>query len=330
MPLHRLEQMYAREGVEMARSTICGWHEQLRPLVEPLIAAMRAEAFTAYLCTDATGVLVQARTVPPRTLLGAHRPWKTRALRVHAQPHQRRGRLGCWLATKAIVADAHVVYDHLYERGDIVEVNCWAHSRRYFFKAMASDPSARAKRCACRGCCSRSSAASGRARKKRAKPSGKHSAPVVERFFSWCDAEWERALEDTPMYAALRYARNQRVGLQRFLADGRLPLENNISERELRRQAVGRKNWLFVGSDDAAHVNAAFTRSSPAAAWWASSLGSTCATSSACFRPGPLTASSRAGAGVLGRHARTRGRGRHARRGPLPRRDSLSTGRPSG
>ncbi|MBK8406388.1 MAG: transposase [Sandaracinaceae bacterium] len=74
-----------------------------------------------------------------------------------------------------LVADAHVVYDHLYERGDIVEVNCWAHSRRYFFKAMASDPERAGRAYACRGCCSRSSAASGRARKKREAIRQKHS-----------------------------------------------------------------------------------------------------------------------------------------------------------
>ena len=61
------------------------------------------------------------------------------------------------------------------------------------------------------------------------------------------------------MYDGVRYARNQRKGLQRFLHDGRLPLDNNISERELRRQAVGRKNWMFLGSDEGGQVNATFT-----------------------------------------------------------------------
>jgi transposase len=262
MPLHRLEQMYAREGVEMARSTICGWHEQLRPLVEPLIAAMRAEAFTApYLCTDATGVLVQAKEQCRRghfwVLIDPGRHVLFEYTRNHTNDA-----VDSLLAGYEgyLVADAHVVYDHLYERGDIVEVNCWAHSRRYFFKAMASDPERAGQALRMQGLLFKIERSIKDApRKKREAIRQKHSAPVVERFFSWCDAEWERALEDTPMYAALRYARNQRVGLQRFLTDGRLPLENNISERELRRQAVGRKNWLFVGSDDAAHVNAAFT-----------------------------------------------------------------------
>src|SRR5690606_38767240 len=78
-------------------------------------------------------------------------------------------------------------------------------------------------------------------------------------FFSWCDAEAASVLDDTPIAAGIRYARNQRVGLAQFLEDGRLPIHNNSSELALRREAVGRKNWLFVGSDDGGIVNATFT-----------------------------------------------------------------------
>jgi hypothetical protein len=60
----------------------------------------------------------------------------------------------------------------------------------------------------------------------------------------------------TPVSKAIQYARNQRAALRQFLDQGRLPLDNNISERALRRQAVGRKNWLFVGSDDGGVTNA--------------------------------------------------------------------------
>ena len=66
-------------------------------------------------------------------------------------------------------------------------------------------------------------------------------------------------LDDTPISDGIRYARNQRVGLSQFLDDGRLPIHNNMSELALRREAVGRKNWLFVGSDDGGAVNALFT-----------------------------------------------------------------------
>jgi hypothetical protein len=83
--------------------------------------------------------------------------------------------------------------------------------------------------------------------------------PIVDAFFSWCDAEAAGVLDDTPIANGIRYARNQRVSLSRFLEDGRLPIHNNMSELALRREAVGRKNWLFIGSDDAGAVNALFT-----------------------------------------------------------------------
>jgi hypothetical protein len=88
-------------------------------------------------------------------------------------------------------------------------------------------------------------------------PTGE-SKPIADGFFAWCAAEAGRVLDETPTAKAIGYALNQRVALQRFLDDGRLPIHNNGSERALRREAIGRKNWLFVGSDDAAEVNAAF------------------------------------------------------------------------
>ena len=84
------------------------------------------------------------------------------------------------------------------------------------------------------------------------------SRPVIDKFFEWCDAELPRVLDETPIQAGLRYATNQRVALRRFLDDGRLPAHNNISELNLRRQVLGRRNWLFVGSDDGAAVNTVF------------------------------------------------------------------------
>jgi hypothetical protein len=84
------------------------------------------------------------------------------------------------------------------------------------------------------------------------------SKPIVERFFTWCDEHRDSALEGSPLADAIRYATNQKEALERFLEDPRLPMHNNISERHLRRQAVGRKNWLFVGSEDGAKANTTF------------------------------------------------------------------------
>lgn len=91
LPLNRLEGIYGRDGIELARSTMCGWHATLAELCEPLIAAMRTDAFAQpYLCTDATGYWCSRRSgaASVTSLLGARRARPTRAFRIHARPHE--------------------------------------------------------------------------------------------------------------------------------------------------------------------------------------------------------------------------------------------------
>jgi transposase len=262
LPLHRLEGIYAREGIELARSTICSWHEQLATLAERLVAAMRDDAFTApYLCVDATGVLVQAKDKCRRGHFWVLIAPKRHVLFEYTREHTSDAVDAILAGYEGyLVADAHAVYDHLFESDRLTEVNCWAHARRYFFKAMSSDPERAKEALGLIGALFRIERSIAESpRKKREQVRAKRSAPIVERFLSWCDAEFPQLLEDTPIYDGVRYARNQRQGLSRFLSDGRLPLDNNISERELRRQAVGRKNWMFLGSDDGGRVNSVFT-----------------------------------------------------------------------
>jgi transposase len=262
MPLNRLEDMYARDGVDLARSTMCGWHAALAEVAKPLVAAMREDAFKQpYLCTDATGVLVQqkerCRTGHFWVLVAPGRHVLFEFTRNHssdAVDDVLSGYQGY------LVADAHTVYDHLYRTGDVIEVNCWAHARRYFFKALDSDPERAKVALGFIGALFRIERTLAESpRRKKEKIRDKRSRPIVDAFFSWCDAEAPTVLDDTPISSGIRYARNQRVGLSQFLDDGRLPIHNNMSELALRREAVGRKNWLFIGSDDAGAVNALFT-----------------------------------------------------------------------
>jgi len=158
-----------------------------------------------------------------------------------------------------LVADAHAVYDHLYRTGDVIEVSCWAHSRRYYWKALESDPDRARQALALIGELFRIERTIADApTRKREVVGDRESRTIVNRFFEWCDAQVGQVLDETPIAKAINYARNQREGLQRFLDDGRLPICNNISERALRREVTGRSNWLFVGNDDAGEVNAAF------------------------------------------------------------------------
>jgi len=260
LPLHRLERIYGREGLELARSTVCTWHGELAELVAPLIQAMWKDARGApYLCTDATGVLVQANekcrrghfwvvVVPERHVLFGYSPKHDSA----AIDRLLAGYEGF------LVADAHSVFDHLYRTGKVIEVACWAHTRRYFFKALSSDPDRARAALSLINALFRVERLMSVPPEKRAAVRQMESRPIVESFFAWCDAEVDRVLDETPIAKGIHYARNQRAALHRFLSDGRLPLHNNWSERELRREALGRKNWLFVGNDEAAEVNGAF------------------------------------------------------------------------
>ena len=262
MPLHRLEAMYARDGVELARSTMCGWHSALAEVAKPLVSAMRDDALKQpYLCIDATGVLVQqkerCRTGHFWVLVAPGRHVLFEFTRDHTSAAVDDVLAGY---EGYLVADAHAVYDHLYKTGDVIEVNCWAHVRRYFFKAMESDPERARVALTFIGSLFRiERTLSDSPRRKKEKIREKRSRHIVDAFFSWCDAEAPSVLDETPIAAGIRYARNQRVGLAQFLEDGRLPIHNNSSELALRREAVGRKNWLFVGSDDGGAVNATFT-----------------------------------------------------------------------
>lgn len=261
LPLHRMERIFGRQGLPLARSTICGWHAELADLVRPLVDAMWRDALTApYLCTDATGVLVQARekcrrghfwvvAAPERHVLFAYSPKHDGA----AVDELLAGYKG------TLVADAHAVFDHLFKSGEVIEAGCWAHARRYWFKALATDPDRARQALAIIGALFRLERAHATSPpEQRLAVRRLEARPIVDKFFAWCDAEAERALDETPSAKAIGYARNQRVALSRFLDDGRLPIHNNFSERELRREAVGRKNWLFLGSDDGGDVNAAF------------------------------------------------------------------------
>jgi transposase len=260
-PAHRQEAIYARDGLELARSTICGWHQALAVSAFALIQAMKADALLApYLCTDATGVLVQA---PERCKNGHF--WVLVAPEKHvlfefSEKHDSAAVDRLLAGYRGyVVADAHVVYDHLYASGQVIEVGCWFHARRYFFRSLESDPERAKQALAYIGALFRiERTIAGSPRKKREAVRDTKSRPIVRDFFAWCDVQKDLVLDESPMASAVGYAINQRQALERFLDDGRLPVSNNISERNLKREALGRKNWLFVGSEDGALANTVF------------------------------------------------------------------------
>jgi transposase len=260
LPLHRLERIYGREGFPLARSTVCSWHQAVAALAAPLVKAMLEDALSnsPYLCVDATGVLVQDVEKCRRGHFFVMVAPSRHVLFQYSATHD--GKAVDNLLDNYqgfLVADAHSVYEHLYADGVVIEVACWAHARRYFFKSLDTDgPRARHALGLIQALfkLEREWASLSPDEKLRLRQ-GK-SKPIVEAFFRWCDDEALKVLDETPISKAIGYARNQREALCRFLADGRLPIHNNSSENALRRQALGRKNWLFLGSDGGGEVNA--------------------------------------------------------------------------
>jgi hypothetical protein len=147
-------------------------------------------------------------------------------------------------------ADAYSGYDELHRNG-AMEVGCWAHARRYFYKIVKADGDRRAF--VAMGFIRELFGVEREGREldvddRRALREEK-SKPVLERFKAWLDEEAIAALPKSAFGQAVGYARNQWQALIRYVEDGELEVDNNASERALRRVAIGRKNWMFAGSD---------------------------------------------------------------------------------
>ena len=149
-------------------------------------------------------------------------------------------------------ADASSGYDGIYldSGGAIQEVACWAHFRRYWYKAREVDP-ARAHWVI--GLIQRlydvEELAEGKAHQERRELRQKYSVPLLGELRAWLDGQL--FLPKSPTGEAARYTRNQWAALNRYVEDGRLAIDNNAAERLMKPVAIGRKNWLFVGSVEA-------------------------------------------------------------------------------
>jgi len=271
MPLFRLEQRFARDGVPIDRGTMSRWLEDLgATLGATVLHAARQDAMRTAFClaTDATGVLVQ----PEPRADGARQACRRGHYFVLIADRDHIFFEYTPVETSAVVAqmfagysgyvqaDAKSVYDILFrppeepcdDDDERSEVGCWSHARRKFWEATVQ------KSVVAREGLARIGRIFAIDEKLRGKPPDEvkrlrelHLRVHIEAFLAWDKQEYERVRDQRGMLrSALGYSVRQRDALLRVLEDGRLFLDNNRAERELRRVAVGRKAWLFVGSDD--------------------------------------------------------------------------------
>ena len=329
LPLHRLERIFDRHGIEIARSTMCDWAAQcadvLRPLYDLMVDQVRA---SGVIHTDDTPVKVQDRR---RTRTRTGRFWVY--LGDHDHPYtvfaytpsrSRDGPLEFlrgWGKDERVYlqADAFGGYDGIYAGeagGQVTEVACWAHARRKFYDARTSDPAGsaqalaqikllyavekqarqeaeKATRQAARssakrgvlcdagaaragessdhvnparvftGACSGASSARrlhALLVEHRARLRQERAVPQLEQFRAWLQSQRAEhggsVLPKSPLGQAIQYTLNQWDALCVYTTDGRLAIDNNAAENALRPVAVGRKNWLFAGSDNGGHTAA--------------------------------------------------------------------------
>jgi transposase len=132
----------------------------------------------------------------------------------------------------------------------VICVACWAHARRKFYDARRTDPRPAHQALARIGQLYKiEDACKNLPVQKRAAIRQRDAVPLLNSLGEWLDEEARKALPKSPVGRAISYARNQWADLQSYTRDGELSIDNNLSERNVRAQALGRKNYLFVGSD---------------------------------------------------------------------------------
>jgi hypothetical protein len=243
--------------VEISRSTMCDWVGASAALLKPLVQVMKTEILASRkIHTDDTTVPVldkdREKTKTGRLWVYVGDIANEHIVFDYTPDRGRDGPLRFLAGYKGYLqADAYAGYDAVYAGQEVIEVACWAHARRKFFDAMKSD-----------GVRSRIALAYIRelyAIEKRAHDEGAderralriaEAKPILETFQAWLEVEAKVVLPKSPMGEAIGYARAQWVALLRYLDDGILEVDNNRAERALRRVAIGRKNWMFAGSDE--------------------------------------------------------------------------------
>jgi len=272
LPLNRQQSISARQGLLLPKSTQCGWLKIAGGFCAPVVDAMldeaRSEAFL--IATDATG----ASVLPARRDNGGSRPgelgpverrqcdsWHVFVFiadRDHVVFRYDRENNGAVMARMLdgyrgnLLADASSIFDVLYRDHGMTEHGCWFHCRRPFYRALETDRQRAFEALSLIGKLFEVD------RKLRAHNLGLEAftqlradrcRPILKLLDDWVELQRDRLDPRGPLDAAIGYYDNQREALHRFLQDGRIRLDNNLSEQALRNLVVGEGNWIFFANE---------------------------------------------------------------------------------
>jgi transposase len=263
LPLYRQSEIYAREGVELERSTLADWVGGTSQLLAPLVEVLRRHVLSATkLHADDTPVPVLApgngKTKTGRlwTYVRDDRPAgdTTPAAVWFAYSPDRKGEhpqahLGHFTGT--LQADGYAGFDAVYETGRIQEAACWAHVRRKFYDLHVAHQSPVAAEAMERiaALYAIEKEIRGHPADERREVRGTRARPLLDSLKQWLEETLGKLSRKSDTAMAVRYALSRWEALLRYCDDGRIEIDNNAAERSLRTVALGRKNYLFAGSD---------------------------------------------------------------------------------
>jgi transposase len=263
LPLYRQAEIFARDGVSLETSTLSGWVGATAAALQPLIDALAADVLASdTLHVDDTPVPVLApgtgKTKTGRlwTYVRDERPFagsRPAAALFFYSPDRKGERPQAHLKQfrGVIHADGYAGFNELFAGGRIIEAACWAHVRRKFFDVHAATGSPIAKEALDRigQLYAVEKTINGSPPERRRQQRQLHSKPIAEALAAWAEGTVRQLSRKSELARAFRYMRARWTALARGFEDGRLALDNNPAERALRCVAIGRKNYLFAGSD---------------------------------------------------------------------------------
>jgi transposase len=263
LPLYRQSEIYAREGVPLDRSTLAEWVGGCSRLLKPLVEVLRRHVMSAgKLHGDDTPVPVLApglgKTKTGRlwTYVRDDRPAgdpTPPAVWFCYTPDRKGEHPKAHLSTfqGTLQADGYAGFEQIYAAGKIQEAACWAHVRRKFYDLQVAHKSPVASEALERiaGLYAVESDIRGRSAEQRCEIRNLRSRPLLESLKQWLEETLGKLSRKSDTAMAVRYALGRWEALLRYCDDGRLEIDNNAAERALRVVALGRKNFLFAGSD---------------------------------------------------------------------------------
>ena len=267
LPLYRQSQIYARDGVDLDRSTLAGWVGAASELLAPLVDEIKKHVLAAS--------KIHADDTPVPVLAPGNGKTKTGRLWTYVRDDRPAG-LGTapavWFAYSedrkgehprrhlkdfkgALQADAYAGFHHLYGDGAIYEVACWAHTRRKFhdIHVVHRSPTTTEALARIGALYGIEEQIRGTPAELRCSVRQTRSRPLLDELRHWMEKTLRSLSTKSETAGAIRYALSHWRALTRYVDDGLLEIDNNAAERALRAVAIGRKNYLFMGADSGGH-----------------------------------------------------------------------------